>query len=171
MNLKKSIHRSMTLVVLPLLGIGFSSAVHSCNSDVDCGPGDSCTKLPGQTRGVCVRGSSSQNTTPTNAWWNGIEGRIWGCQAGIRRYSSRPDRLWLIADGENSFIRFMDDRYEAQYKAQGLLRRWDWGTDEDGRTPYAVVLQPDDHAIYYDFSSVDPGESKKGDDVFTCVML
>jgi hypothetical protein len=51
------------------------------------------------------------------------------------------------------------------YNRKGLEHRWDWGPDG---TDYAFVIQPDGTGLYYDFSSVPDGTSKKASAVYKC---
>jgi hypothetical protein len=51
------------------------------------------------------------------------------------------------------------------YRRTGLEHRWDWGPDG---SDYAFVIKSDGAGLYYDFSTAEPGESKKASEVYKC---
>ena len=50
------------------------------------------------------------------------------------------------------------------YQRSGLEHRWDWGPN----SYYTIIIKTDGTGLYYDFSSVSPGESTKARDVYKC---
>ena len=52
------------------------------------------------------------------------------------------------------------------YRRTGLEHRWDWGGPNDN--DYAFVIQSDGTGLYYDFSNVKAGQSRRANDVFKC---
>ena len=53
----------------------------------------------------------------------------------------------------------------AYYRRAGLERRWDWGPND---FDYTFVIKPDGTGLYYDFTTVKPGESTKAKEVYKC---
>lgn len=51
------------------------------------------------------------------------------------------------------------------YRREGLERRWDWGPNG---SDYTFVIVPDGTGLYYDFTTVKPGESTKAREVYKC---
>ena len=70
---------------------------------------------------------------------------------------SSSQRGFVLYDGGNSGA-FTD------YQREGLNHRWDWGRQKN----FSVIIRPDGTGLYYDFSSVAPGESTKADAVYKC---
>lgn len=59
----------------------------------------------------------------------------------------------------------------AFFQMKGLNRRWDFGLNEDdGSYDYAFIIKPDGAGIYYDFSSITPGKTTKGSQVYQCKL-
>ena len=48
--------------------------------------------------------------------------------------------------------------HEAQFRVDGLDRRWNFG-DDDGAYHFAIVIEPNGDGRYYDFSDVPTGET------------
>jgi len=51
------------------------------------------------------------------------------------------------------------------YRRTGLEHRWDWGPNLG---EYSFVVKTDGTGLYYDFSSVEEGESTKAKEVYKC---
>ena len=51
------------------------------------------------------------------------------------------------------------------YHRKGLNHRWDWNSSEGS---YTFIIKPDGTGLFYDFSAIPKGESKKADDVYMC---
>ncbi|CAH8189324.1 hypothetical protein [Vibrio aestuarianus] len=54
------------------------------------------------------------------------------------------------------------------YERKGLNHRWDWGSGTD--LNYAFIIKPDGTGLYYDFSSVRPGDSTKASSIYKCTQ-
>ena len=83
--------------------------------------------------------------------------RTWVC-------SSNASEITLIENGLNSYILMDDLQIPAIANLDGLDRRWDWGLDGKG-SKYAVVLNPNGYAGYYEFENND---SSKANVMFNC---
>lgn len=55
----------------------------------------------------------------------------------------------------------------AFFSIEGLNRRWDWGLSDDGTFDYAVVLDIDGIARFFDFSNSEDGRARSSD-IFRC---
>ena len=51
------------------------------------------------------------------------------------------------------------------YHRTGIEHRWDWGPHDND---YTFLIKPDGTGLYYDFSTVAPGEKTKAKDVYKC---
>lgn len=97
--------------------------------------------------------------------------KIWGCHPGAYHNTHSEDLLWLVNAGQDSYIKFYEERFPARYQLKGLNRRWDWDTSPDFTYNYAVILEPDGLAKYYDFSRAEPGETVKAAQYFRCKQI
>ncbi len=52
----------------------------------------------------------------------------------------------------------------AMHNRNGLNHRWDWGPE--GK--YSFIIKPDGTGLFYDFTSAEPDESIKANDVYKC---
>ena len=57
--------------------------------------------------------------------------------------------------------------HEAQFRIDGLNRRWNFG-DEDTAYDFAIVIEPNGDGSYYDFSGVAVGESTSPSQLYSC---
>ena len=71
-------------------------------------------------------------------------------------------------DGETGTIKVAGVIHQTAYRVEGFDRRWSFGSQDDGNFDYVFILQPDGTGIYYDFSSVEVGESVEGSQIFVC---
>jgi hypothetical protein len=82
---------------------------------------------------------------------------IWSC----KKLYSKEHILWLVEWGDKSYIKVFDERILAFYKMDGLEKRWNWDLDGISRTyNYAITLDPDLTASYYDLSISSDGTAK-----------
>ena len=81
---------------------------------------------------------------------------IWSCA----KYTGSNNVLWLVEDGDDSYVKVFEDRIKADYRLDGLNKRWDFGLQPNNRYSFAIVLEPDLSARYYDFSLSDDGTAK-----------
>jgi hypothetical protein len=61
--------------------------------------------------------------------------------------------------------------YLANFRWQGLKRRWNFGVDgDDFSYDYAVTIEPTNfyNGAYYDFSTTESGKQVKASNQFTC---
>ncbi len=56
----------------------------------------------------------------------------------------------------------------AQFKIDGFDRRWDFDPTEDGAFNYAFLIMPNGDGSYYDFSSVDSGQTVTASQFYIC---
>ncbi|WP_426415226.1 hypothetical protein [Aestuariirhabdus sp. LZHN29] len=89
---------------------------------------------------------------------------IWSC----KKPYGKENILWLVEWGSKSYIKVFDQRIAARYGMDGLEKRWDWGLDDTDLTyDYAITLEPDLSAQYFDFASSDNGRAKARE-VYKC---
>ena len=69
---------------------------------------------------------------------------------------------------EQGHIDVADITYQTEYRIAGFERRWDFGLAADSSYNYAFAIGPDGTGVYYDFSSVDAGESAEPGMAMTC---
>ena len=56
--------------------------------------------------------------------------------------------------------------YRSTFAVNGFDRRWTFGDDGD----YSFIIKPNGDGLYYDFSSVEAGETTKANQIFICKM-
>lgn len=78
---------------------------------------------------------------------------IWSC----KELFGKENILWLVEQGDKSYIKVFDERIPAKFKMSGLEKRWDWGMDKGRTYNYAIMLSADLKAAYYDFSTSKDG--------------
>jgi hypothetical protein len=89
---------------------------------------------------------------------------IWSCKKPF----GSENILWLVEWGPKSYIKVFDQRIPAQYSLDGLEKRWDWGLDSSDFTyDYAITLEPDLTAQYYDFRAAEGGRAK-AKEIYKC---
>ena len=57
--------------------------------------------------------------------------------------------------------------HDAQFRIDGLDRRWNFGLDE-GSYEFAIVIEPNGNGSYYDFSAVSSGERTGPKQLYSC---
>lgn len=58
--------------------------------------------------------------------------------------------------------------YYTSFEIKGIQRRWDFGLTKDGNYDYAITINPDGFAQYYDFSKTKIGTNIKPNVLFYC---
>ena len=71
-------------------------------------------------------------------------------------------------NGISGTIRVAGTIHNTAYRVAGFNRRWDFGPSNDLTYDYALVIQPDGSAFYYDFSSAESGETVMSSQRYTC---
>ena len=92
--------------------------------------------------------------------------QVWECNSGITYYEKGEHNLWLVKGADKSYVKLYDSRIPANYYLYGLERRWDW---ENGK--FSVRLSPDNKALYFDFTNIEPGESTDAASRFACKKI
>jgi len=72
---------------------------------------------------------------------------IWSCG----ELFTKERIVWLVEDGERSYVKVFNERINARYKLDGIDKRWDFGLNKNNEFEYAIVLRPDKSASYYNF--------------------
>ena len=57
---------------------------------------------------------------------------------------------------------------DATHRREGLNRVWTWGPNNND---FLFVIKPDGTGLYYDFSKVPVGETKKPEEVYKCYQM
>jgi hypothetical protein len=91
---------------------------------------------------------------------------IWECNTGTYYSEKSEHNLWLVKGSKQSYVKFYKTRISASYYLHGLNRRWDW---EQGN--FSVRLNPENRALYFDFSGVKSGESVNSKSQFACKKI
>lgn len=92
--------------------------------------------------------------------------QIWECNSGSYYSEKSEHNLWLVKEDQKAYVKFYDSRIAASYYLYGLERRWDW----DGGN-FSIRLKPDNQALYFDFNSVEPGETTSSKNTFGCKKI
>jgi len=79
-------------------------------------------------------------------------------ELGIFTDPSLHEQGFVLFDGNNT-------GKMTHYQRKGVNHRWDWGPTQGD---YCFVIQPEGIGLFYDFSSISKGESRKADSVYRC---
>ena len=94
----------------------------------------------------------------------------WGCGDSYYGCVYRRCPVKLMADFNtgSGTVEIAGRTKYTRFELAGLLRRWDWGLDDDFTYDYAFVLDTDGDARYYDFSGMEVGSRSKPSDFYKC---
>lgn len=111
---------------------------------------------------------------PEEQFWDAL-GRpteIWICKAPHGSWSTNPVLIRLLHWGADAGFALVDAagvENAAQYGVHGIKRRWDFDLGDDGYYDYAIVMQPNGDASYYDLSGdLEAGETRPASQFFKC---
>ena len=119
-------------------------------------------RQPPPTRVISLGGSTySEDTLGRFVTWgcrDYISGRGVLVEVGSFENESLSGEGFVLYDGSSS-------GESSSYQRKGVNQRWDWGPNG---SDFAFVLEPDGTGLFYDFSNVSKGETRKPNSLYRC---
>ena len=160
--MNKPLHKIASYLLISLL-LSACAAPVTPTSRPSSGVSNSSVRQPPPARVISLEGSTySENTLGHFVTWSCRDyisggGRVL-VEIGRFENKSLSGEGFVLYDGSSS-------GESTSYQRKGVDLRWDWGPNG---SDFAFVLEPDGTGLFYDFSNVPKGETKKPDSLYRC---